>query len=139
MSIGTEFKEFILRGKVVDLAVGVAVGGAFTKVVESLVQQLVMPFFALFGSGLDFSEYKFVLRHANPILHLNEVSIKYGIVLNSILTFLIVGAVVFIFIKVLNNIHKTDNTDQTKITNELLREMRDLMAANNGKSEDMRA
>lgn len=134
MSVTQEFKEFILRGKVVDLAVGVAVGGAFTKVVESLVKEVVMPFFSLFGGGFDFSHWKLILRQANEAQGIAEVSIHYGIFLNAIMTFLIVGWVVFLFIKVLNNIHKTDNTDQAKITNELLREMRDLMAKNNGKS-----
>lgn len=130
MSLGKEFKEFILRGKVVDLAVGVAVGGAFTKLVESVVQQVLMPFSALFGAHIDFNSMKWIIRRADVSKNLSEVSVHYGIILNSAITFLIVGFVVFMFLKVLNNIYKADTTDQTKITNELLREMRDLMVKN---------
>ncbi len=130
MSLGTEFKEFILRGKVVDLAVGVAVGGAFTKLVESIVQQVLLPFSALFGTHIDFNSMKWIIRGADISKSLSEVSIHYGIILNAAITFLIVGIVVFLFLKVLNNIYKADTTDQAKITNELLREMRDLMAKN---------
>lgn len=130
MSLGTEFKEFILRGKVVDLAVGVAVGGAFTKLVESIVQQVLLPFSALFGTHIDFNSMKWIIRGEDISKGLSEVSIHYGIILNAAITFLIVGIVVFLFLKVLNNIYKADTTDQAKITNELLREMRDLMAKN---------
>jgi large conductance mechanosensitive channel len=131
MSIGQEFKEFILRSKVVDLAVGVAVGGAFTKVVENFVQNIIMPFFSLFARDFDFSHYRIILRQANQSRHITEVAINYGMVINSMLTFLIVGFAVFLFIKILNKIHKSDNTDQAKITNETLREIRDLLAKQN--------
>ncbi len=130
MSLGSEFKEFILRGKVVDLAVGVAVGGAFTKLVESVVQQVLFPLSTLFGTRLNLQELKFIIRDGNKLAGLAEVSINYGLILNAGITFLIVGFVVFLFLKVLNNIYKADTTDQAKITNELLREMRDLMAKN---------
>lgn len=130
MSFATEFKEFILRGKVVDLAVGVAVGGAFTKLVESIVEQVLIPFYALFATRVNFENMKWTIRSANSEMNVAEISVHYGIILNSAITFLIVGIVVFFFIKVLNNIYKADTTDQTKITNEYLKELLEVTKQN---------
>ena len=127
MSIAQEFKEFVLRGKVIDLAVGVAVGGAFTKVIETIVSYVFMPFVSLFGNEIDFSHLKWILRSADPAKNIAEVAIQYGLVLNTTFTFLIVGFAVFTVVKIINKIYQTDNSDQVKITNELLREMRDMM------------
>lgn len=127
MAITQEFKEFILRGKVIDLAVGVAVGGAFTKVIETIVSYVFMPFVSLFGNEIDFSHLKWILRAANPTKNISEVAIQYGLVLNTMITFLIVGFAVFTVIKIINKIYQADTSDQAKITNELLREMRDMM------------
>lgn len=129
MSIAQEFKEFILRGKVIDLAVGVAVGGAFTKVIETIVTYVFMPFVSLFGNEIDFSHLKWVLRAADNSNGVSEVAIQYGLVLNTMITFLIVGFAVFTVIKIINKIYKADTSDQAKITNDLLREMRDMMVS----------
>lgn len=127
MAITQEFKEFILRGKVIDLAVGVAVGGAFTKVIETIVSYVFMPFVSLFGNEIDFSHLKWILRAQDPAKNISEVAIQYGLVLNTMITFLIVGFAVFTVIKIINKIYQADTSDQAKITNELLREMRDMM------------
>ncbi|HZC15487.1 MAG TPA: large conductance mechanosensitive channel protein MscL, partial [Caulobacteraceae bacterium] len=66
MSLAKDFRDFISRGNVVDLAVGVVIGGAFGKIVTSLVNDIVMPPIGLLLSGVDFSDLKIVLRHADP-------------------------------------------------------------------------
>jgi large conductance mechanosensitive channel len=129
MSFAQEFKDFILRGKVVDLAVGVAVGGAFTKVIDSLVKEVVMPFVGLVTSGVDFSDLKLILKHADKIRGVEEVALHYGAFINSVTTFLIVGMVVFSFIKLLNRLNLQVKAEENSKTEVLLSEIRDLLAA----------
>lgn len=95
----TEFKEFISRGNVVDMAVGVVVGTAFTAIVNSLVKDVIMPFVGWLIGGIDFSAFKIVL----PVTNNGEeaAAILYGNFINQIINFLILSFVVFIFIKVL--------------------------------------
>lgn len=128
MTLGKEFREFILRGKVVDLAVGVAVGGAFTKVIDSLVREIVMPVVGLFTSGVDFSQLKIVLKSANKAMNVPEVALFYGVFINAVLSFVLVGAVVFAFIKVLNQIHLKASAEEATKSEVLLSEIRDLLA-----------
>ncbi len=133
MGIRSEFRDFILRGKVVDLAVGVAVGGAFTKVIDSLVKEVVMPIVGLVTSGVDFSQLKIVIKAANRALNTPEVAISYGIFINSVLSFLLVGAVVFALIKFLNQLHLKAQNDESTKTEQLLGEIRDIMLKANQK------
>lgn len=133
MGIRSEFRDFILRGKVVDLAVGVAVGGAFTKVIDSLVKEVVMPIIGLVTSGVDFSQLKIVIKAANRALNTPEVAISYGIFINSVLSFLLVGAVVFALIKFLNQLHLKAQNDESTKTEQLLGEIRDIMLKANQK------
>lgn len=109
MSIFSEFREFIARGNVIDLAVGVIVGAAFNDIVKSLVDQVVMPPIGLLLSGVDFSHLELVLKPDNPLTKANElVAIQYGAFLNTMIKFTIVAWVVFLIVKGVNAIRRRD-------------------------------
>ena len=105
-----EFKKFIARGNVMDMAVGVIVGGAFGSISKSLVNDVIMPAVSMLTGGVDFSEWKWVLREAVLDATGNElvsaVSINYGAFLSTILDFLIISFAVFCLIKALNRLHR---------------------------------
>ena len=90
-----EFKEFISRGSVVDLAVGVIVGGAFSKIVTSLVNDVLMPIIGVILGGLNFSTLS---------IKFGEATIKYGAFIQNVIDFLIVAACIFIFLKFINHL-----------------------------------
>jgi large conductance mechanosensitive channel len=109
MSIFSEFREFIARGNVVDLAVGVIIGAAFNDIVKSLVDQVVMPPIGLLMSGVDFSQMQWVLRPDNPATKADElVAIKYGAFINTGIKFLIVAWVVFLLVKMVNYLRRKE-------------------------------
>lgn len=110
MGIIKEFKEFISRGNVIDLAVGVIIGGAFTGIVTSLNEDIITPV-GMFG-GVDFSNLKISLGLAK-----NAPVLTYGNFLTAVINFLITAAVVFLLIKVINNItKKMSPKEEVKIT-----------------------
>ena len=89
-----EFKEFAMRGNVMDMAVGVIIGGAFGKIVTSLVNDVIMPPIGWLTGGIDFSALKWVLKPAddsNPAHKIAEVAINYGSFINTIITFIIIA------------------------------------------------
>ena len=90
-----EFREFIARGNVVDLAVGVIIGGAFNGVIKSLVEQVIMPPIGLLTSGVDFAKLEFVLKPADLATKHAAVVIQYGAFINTVIQFLIIAAAVF--------------------------------------------
>jgi large conductance mechanosensitive channel len=107
MSIFSEFREFIARGNVVDLAVGVIIGGAFGKIVTGLVEDVVMPPIGLLTSGVDFSHLSWVLKADNPATKADEmVAIQYGAFLNTLIQFVIVAWVVFLMVKGVNTLRR---------------------------------
>jgi large conductance mechanosensitive channel len=109
VSILSEFREFIARGNVIDLAVGVIIGAAFNDIVKSLVDQIVMPPVGLLLSGIDFSHLEWVLKPDNPATKANElVAIQYGLFLNTLIKFVIVAWVVFLLVKAVNVIRRRD-------------------------------
>ena len=109
MSIFTEFREFIARGNVIDLAVGVIIGAAFNDIVKSLVDQVVMPPIGLLLSGIDFSHLEWVLKPDNPATKADElVAIKYGMFINTSIKFLIVAWVVFMLVKGVNALRRLE-------------------------------
>lgn len=125
-----EFREFIARGNVVDLAVGVIIGGAFGAVVKSLVDQVVMPPIGLVAGGIDFSQLKVVLKPA--IGKTPEVAIAYGAFLNTVITFLIVAFVIFLVVKGVNSLRREEAAEPAADpaptpTETLLTEIRDLL------------
>ena len=133
MSIFSEFREFIARGNVVDLAVGVIIGGAFGKIVTSLVSDVVMPPIGLLTGGIDFSQMKIVLKAADVAAKKPEVAIAYGSFANAALQFLIVAVVIFLMVKGVNALRRTppppEAAPPAPTTSEaLLTEIRDLLA-----------
>ena len=138
MSIFTEFREFIARGNVVDLAVGVIVGAAFNDIVKSLVDDLVMPPVGMLLSGFDFANLQWVLKPDNPLTKADElVAIKYGHFFNISLKFVIVAWVVFMLVKGVNAVRRFEDEQAGKPVvppkpppqEALLVEIRDLMKA----------
>ena len=107
MSVFQEFREFISRGNVVDLAVGVIIGAAFGKIVTSLVEQVVMPPVGLILGRVDFSELKWVLSPEDPATEaIEEVAIQYGAFINTLIQFLIVAVVFFFMVKAINRLRR---------------------------------
>ena len=109
MGMIKEFREFISRGNVVDLAVGVIIGGAFNGIVKSLVDQVIMPPIGLLTSGVDFSKLDWVLRPDDPATPKSElVAIQYGAFINTLIQFLIVAFVVFLLVKLVNVLRRQE-------------------------------
>lgn len=107
MSLASEFREFAIKGNVVDLAVGVIIGAAFNSIVKSLVDQVVMPPIGLLTGGIDFSKLEWVLRAENPATEaIEKVSIQYGAFLNTVIQFAIVAFVVFMLVKGINKLRR---------------------------------
>lgn len=101
-----EFKEFAMRGNVVDLAVGVIIGGAFGKIVSSAVNDLIMPPIGVLLGNVDFSDLKIVLREATDTA--KAASFNYGIFINNVLDFLIVAFCVFLVVKAMNKMKRKE-------------------------------
>jgi len=145
MSLAKEFKEFIARGNVVDLAVGVIIGGAFGAIVNSLVKDVVMPPIGYLTSGIDFSSIKFVLQNAvtkpdlsdlsgvKTIVVKPEVAVALGSFLNTLISFLIVSFVIFLVVKGVNALKRQEAAKPVdppvpSAQEKLLIEIRDLLA-----------
>lgn len=97
----SEFKKFAMRGNVIDMAVGIIIGAAFGKIVDSLVKDVLMPPIGLLLGKVDFSDLKWVLTGGE-----NPVSINYGLFINALISFLIVAFAVFILIKAINKLQE---------------------------------
>jgi len=93
-----EFKKFATKGNVVDLAIGVIIGGAFQKIVNSLVNDIIMPFISIFTGKIDFNDLVF---------NIGTTSIKYGSFITNVINFLIIAFSVFLMVKYFNKINKT--------------------------------
>jgi large conductance mechanosensitive channel len=107
MSIASEFKEFVARGNVMDLAVGVVIGAAFGKIVSSLVDNIVMPPIGYAIGGIDFSDL--VIKIGNPVADAKGAItggavIKYGVFLNTIIQFAIIAFAIFLVVKLINRL-----------------------------------
>ena len=124
-----EFKEFISKGNVIDLAVGVIIGGAFGKIIGSLVDNIIMPVLGLVLGKINFQELKFVLKQSDGINP--ELAVSYGIFIQNVINFLVIGFVLFIIVKYINKFRKKEEARETEIEptidQELLREIRDLL------------
>ena len=105
MGIIKEFKEFISRGSVIDMAVGVVIGGAFKTIVDSLVANIIMPVIGVVTAGVNFSQIKTVLKQAegdNP-----EAAILWGTFIEAIISFLIIALLIFIMLKGINHLRES--------------------------------
>lgn len=130
-----EFKEFAMKGNLVDLAVGFILGGAFGTIVKSLVDDILMPPLGLLMGGVDFAEMKYVLQPATVSggEDVAEVAINYGIFINNLIAFLIVAFAMFLIVKAMNNMQRKkeeapEAVPEPSTEEKLLTEIRDLLA-----------
>ena len=135
MSLISEFKEFAMKGNVVDLAVGVIIGAAFGKIVSAFVDGVVMPLLGLLMGGVDFSKMGVVLKAGDPaaVPPIPDLILAYGAFIQTIFDFVIVAFAVFMLIKAINMAHKKEAAAPAAPpapTKEqvLLTEIRDLLA-----------
>jgi len=133
MAIVKEFKEFAMRGNVVDLAVGVIIGAAFGKIVTSLVNDVIMPPIGYVTGGIDFKNLKFVIKPGDPANKVAEVAVTYGNFINTVIEFLIIAFCIFMVVKAINSLKQPEEAAPaadpvpTK-EEELLTQIRDLLA-----------
>jgi large conductance mechanosensitive channel len=134
MSLIKEFREFIARGNVVDLAVGVIIGGAFGAIINSLVKDVVMPPISYVMSGVDVSSWKATIAPAvmDAVGKVTkpEVALTYGNFLQAALNFLIIAAVIFLLVKGINSLKRQEAAKPAEppAQEKLLMEIRDLLA-----------
>ncbi|MEJ6400457.1 large-conductance mechanosensitive channel protein MscL [Nicoliella lavandulae] len=116
-----DFKAFIARGSVIDLAVGVIIGSAFTAIVQSLTANLINPLIGIFLGKIDLS---------GLVLTVGKAHFKYGLFINSVINFLIIAFVVFIIVKIVNRVTKRDTSSKMSTTDQLLTDIKGLLATN---------
>ena len=104
MKFFEEFKTFIMRGNLIDMAVGVIIGGAFGKIVTSLVNDVIMPIFGIILGNIDISSLEYKI--GTPVEGVEQAAIRYGMFLQDVINFLIIAFCIFIFIKIMNKLHK---------------------------------
>ena len=133
-----EFKTFAMRGNVIDMAVGVVIGGAFGKITTSIVNDIIMPLISMLTGGINFSEWKWVLKEAvmaadGVTVETAEVAVNFGNTIAIILDFIIIAFAVFCMVKALNKLHRKkeepapEPAPPAPTTEELLSEIRDLL------------
>ncbi|GHC00017.1 large-conductance mechanosensitive channel protein MscL [Thermomonas carbonis] len=130
MGMMTEFKEFAMRGNVIDLAVGVVIGAAFGKIVTALVDKVIMPPLGLLIGGVDFSKMAIVLKEATVDAAGKEVPavvLAYGEFINALVQFVIVAFAIFLVVKAINRVHRKPEEAPAAPPEDvlLLREIRD--------------
>jgi large conductance mechanosensitive channel len=133
MAIVKEFKEFAMRGNVVDLAVGVIIGASFGKIVTSLVTDVIMPPIGYLTGGIDFKNLKILIKQGDPAKKIADVSINYGNFINTMIEFLIIAFCIFMIVKAINSLKRPEEVPLSAPpapTKEevLLTEIRDLLA-----------
>lgn len=133
-SILQEFKAFISRGNVIDMAVGVIIGSAFTAIVNSLVNDVVMPVISVITGGVDFTDWKWVITPGTE--EIAECAVRYGQFIQNIINFLLIAIVVFVMVKLINSLHRKKKEEKPAEPPApsappedvvLLREIRDLL------------
>ena len=125
-----EFKAFAMRGNVLDMAVGVVIGGAFGKITTSLVNDIIMPLISMLTGGIDFSSWKWVLKAAQG--DTAEVAVNFGNFIAVVLDFIIIALAIFCMLKAINKLHKKKEEapaapPEPSAEEKLLAEIRDLL------------
>lgn len=151
MGILKEFKEFAIKGNMVDIAIGVIIGAAFNKVIDVLVKEIITPPLSLMTDGIQLSDKKIVLREAIDATAsttgkaVEEVAIAYGALLEALIDFLIIGFTIFIVVKLMNRFRaKAQDPDNKEVDtpkdiellsslNLLMKEQNELLKQNNRK------
>ena len=128
MSMMSEFKSFAMRGNVIDMAVGIVIGGAFGKIVSSFVSDVLMPPIGMMMGGVDFSDLAVVLQEASG--DVAAVTLNYGSFIQTVVDFLIIAFAIFMVIKAMNNMKKKEEAapeapPKPSAEVELLTEIRD--------------
>ena len=139
-----EFKEFAMKGNVVDMAIGVVIGAAFGKITTSLVNDVIMPLISRITGGVDFSAWKWVLKAAEVAedgTEIPEIAVNYGSFIAVVLDFLIIAFALFMVVKAINKLRSigkkdepAEEEDPAPTAEELLTEIRDLLKENNDES-----
>jgi len=137
MSIIKEFKTFAMRGNVVDMAVGIIIGGAFGKIISSFVSDVLMPPLGLLLGGIDFKDMTYVMKEAVTVGEevIPEVSLNYGMFIQNVVDFIIIAFAIFMAIKAMNSLKKKEEVKpaaapappQPTTEEKLLTEIRDLL------------
>lgn len=130
-----EFKEFIAQGNVMDAAIGFVLGLAFKAIVDSVVNDILMPIVGYLTAGIDFAHLKIVLKQAIPDVS-EEVAITYGQLIQSIITFLIVALFLFLVVRTLNKLRRKKEEEAEEVVEEpteseldLLKDIRELLSS----------
>lgn len=141
MGLFKEFKEFAIKGNMIDMAVGIIIGTAFNRVVDVLVKQVVMPPLSMMTDGINFQNRKFVLREGVPEQEgvtpaMEEVAIGYGALIEALIDFMIIGFTIFLVVKLMNNFRRKSQDPQNKTVEtpkdiQLLSDLTDLMQEQN--------
>jgi large conductance mechanosensitive channel len=140
MKLLKEFKEFAVKGNMMDMAIGIIIGAAFNKVIDVLAKQVLLPPLSLLSEGANFQDKKIVLRDAvidtSGGVITSEVAVAYGQLLEVLIDFLIIGFTIFIVVKAMNRLKTkaqdtTDNTVATPKDIELLSDLKHLMEEQN--------
>ena len=140
MKLLKEFKEFAVKGNMMDMAIGIIIGASFNKVIDVLAKQVILPPLSLLSDGANFEEKKFILRDAitdaSGTISTTEVAIAYGRLFEVFLDFLIIGFTIFIIVKFMNRLRNKaqDTKDKTVVTPkdiQLLSDLKDLMEEQN--------
>ena len=130
-----EFKKFIMRGNVFDMAIGVIIGGAFSKITSSLVADILMPLIGMISGGIDFTTMGITMQG----LAGNEVTLTYGVFIQAVIDFLIIGIACFALVKIVNSLKKKEEPKAPPAPpapskeEVLLTEIRDLLKASQEK------
>ena len=141
MGFFKEFKQFAMRGNVIDMAVGIIIGAAFGKIVSSLVNDVIMPPVGVLLGGVNFTDFKILIKEAIPesvdaagniIPAIGAVSLNYGNFIQVIIDFLIIAIAIFMMVKIMNNLKKKEEAKPTappapSKEEILLTEIRDLL------------
>ncbi len=140
MKLLKEFKEFAVKGNMMDMAIGIIIGAAFNKVIDVLAKQVLLPPLSLLSNGVNFQNKKIILRDAiidaSGLITTSEVAIAYGALIEVFLDFLIIGFTIFIVVKAMNRLRSKaqDTKDETVVTPkdiELLSDLKSLMEEQN--------
>lgn len=128
-----DFKEFAMKGNVIDMAVGVIVGGAFGKIVSSLVNDIIMPLISVITPGAGYKNLKYVITHADTANAVEEVAINYGLFIQNIVDFVIIALSIFVALRVVMKFKKKEEepapapAPEPTAEEKLLGEIRDLL------------
>jgi len=136
MKLIKEFKDFAVKGNMIDMAIGIIIGASFNAVINVLVKNVILPPLSLLSDGINFQEKKLILRDATE--KTSQVSIDYGLLTETVLDFLIVGFTIFIVVKFVNKLQaKAEDVSDATVTTpadiQLLSDIKELLEAQNEK------